>query len=220
MDFSPLWISLKIAVVSTIITFIIGVIVAYAVSKIKKGKTIIDSVISIPLVLPPTVVGFLLLVVFGSNSWLGKALGNAGIEIVFTITGGVIAAAIVSFPIMYRTTRGAIEQVDANIVDVARTLGMSEWTIFRKVIMPNAWPGIAAGAVLTFARALGEFGATIMIAGNIPGHTRTMSVAIYTFMQSGNRSKAYVWVGIVIGFSVLTLVGVNLITECVRRRSK
>ena len=220
MDFSPLWISLKIAVVSTIITFIIGVIVAYAVSKIKKGKTIIDSVISIPLVLPPTVVGFLLLVVFGSNSWLGKALGNAGIEIVFTITGGVIAAAIVSFPIMYRTTRGAIEQVDANIIDVARTLGMSEWTIFRKVIMPNAWPGIAAGAVLTFARALGEFGATIMIAGNIPGHTRTMSVAIYTFMQSGNRSKAYVWVGIVIGFSVLTLVGVNLITECVRRRSK
>ena len=220
MDFSPLWISLKIAVISTVITFFIGVIVGRAVSKMKRGKTIIDSVLSIPLVLPPTVVGFLLLIVFGSNSALGRWLDAVGIDVVFTITGGVIAATIVSFPIMYRTTRGAIEQVDSNIIDVARTLGMGEWKIFRKVIMPNAWPGIAAGTVLSLARALGEFGATIMIAGNIPGKTRTMSVAIYTFMQGGDRTKAYVWVGIVVGFSVITLVAMNLITELFRRRGR
>ena len=220
MDLTPLWISLKIAVLATIITFVLGIVVARAVSNMKKGKAIVDSIMSIPLVLPPTVVGFLILVAFGSNSIVGKALDSIGLNMIFTVGGGVIASAIVSFPIMYRSTRGAIEQVDHNLVDVARTLGMGEWHIFRKVILPNAWPGIAAATVLSFARALGEFGATIMVAGNIPGKTRTMSVAIYTFMQSGNRPKAYLWVGIIVGFSMIVLILMNVFTDSFKRRKR
>ena len=220
MDFSPLWISLKIAVIATLITFVLGILIARLVSKMKKGKALVDSILSIPLVLPPTVVGFFLLVIFGSNSPIGKALDKIGASVIFSVSGAVIAAVIVSFPIMYRSTRGALEQVDQTYVDAARTLGMGEWTIFRKVIMPNAWSGIAAATVLTFARALGEFGATIMVAGNIPGKTRTMSVAIYSFMQSGNRDKAYLWVGIVIGFSLLILIAMNLFTDSFKRRKR
>ena len=220
MDLSPLWISLKIAVLATIITFFSGVFVANAVSNMKRGRAVVDSIMSIPLVLPPTVVGFLILIFWGNNSAVGRFLESIGINIIFTVGGGVIASAIVSFPIMYRSARGAIEQVDSNLIDVARTLGMSEWKIFFKVIIPNAWPGIAAATVLAFARALGEFGATIMVAGNIPGKTRTMSVAIYTFMQSGNREKAYLWVGIIITFSMAVLVLMNLFTDGFRRRKR
>ena len=218
MDLSPLWISLKIALISTVITFVLGILIARLVTKMKKGKAVVDSVLSIPLVLPPTVVGFFLLVIFGSNSPIGKFLDRLGADVIFTVTGAVIAAIIVSFPIMYRSTRGALEQVDPKYVDAARTLGMSEWKIFKKVILPNAWPGIAAATVLTFARALGEFGATIMVAGNIPGKTRTMSVAIYSFMQSGNRDKAYLWVGIVVAFSLVILIAMNLFTDSFKRR--
>ena len=218
MDLSPLWISLKIALISTVITFVLGILIARLVTKMKKGKAVVDSVISIPLVLPPTVVGFFLLVIFGSNSPIGKFLDRLGADVIFTVTGAVIAAIIVSFPIMYRSTRGALEQVDPKYVDAARTLGLSEWKIFKKVILPNAWPGIAAATVLTFARALGEFGATIMVAGNIPGKTRTMSVAIYSFMQSGNRDKAYLWVGIVVAFSLVILIAMNLFTDSFKRR--
>ena len=218
MDLSPLWISLKIALISTVITFVLGILIARLVTKMKKGKAVVDSVLSIPLVLPPTVVGFFLLVIFGSNSPIGRFLDRLGADVIFTVTGAVIAAIIVSFPIMYRSTRGALEQVDPKYVDAARTLGMSEWKIFKKVILPNAWPGIAAATVLTFARALGEFGATIMVAGNIPGKTRTMSVAIYSFMQSGNRDKAYLWVGIVVAFSLVILIAMNLFTDSFKRR--
>ncbi len=220
MDLSPLWISLKIAAGATIITFVLGIIVARAVSNMKRGKAIVDSIMSIPLVLPPTVVGFLVLIAMGSNSFIGKALGSIGIDVIFTVWGGIIASTIVSFPIMYRSTRGAIDQVDPNLIAVGRTLGMGEWKIFRKVVVPNAWPGIAAATVLSFARALGEFGATIMVAGNIPGKTRTMSVAIYSFMQSGNREKAYVWVGIIVAFSVTILILMNLFTQSFGRRKK
>lgn len=220
MDLSPLWISLEIAVISTIITFILGILIARLVSKMKKGKALVDSILSIPLVLPPTVVGFFLLIIFGSNSPIGKMLDKIGASVIFSVSGAVIAAVIVSFPIMYRSTRGALEQVDQTYVDAARTLGMDEWTIFRKVIIPNAWPGIAAATVLTFARALGEFGATIMVAGNIPGKTRTMSVAIYSFMQSGNREKAYLWVGIVVTFSLVILIAMNLFTDSFKRRKR
>ena len=218
MDLSPLWISLKIALISTVITFVLGILIARLVTKMKKGIAVVDSVLSIPLVLPPTVVGFFLLVIFGSNSPIGKFLDRLGADVIFTVTGAVIAAIIVSFPIMYRSTRGALEQVDPKYVDAARTLGLSEWKIFKKVILPNAWPGIAAATVLTFARALGEFGATIMVAGNIPGKTRTMSVAIYSFMQSGNRDKAYLWVGIVVAFSLVILIAMNLFTDSFKRR--
>ncbi|MBE5959187.1 MAG: molybdate ABC transporter permease subunit [Lachnospiraceae bacterium] len=220
MDLSPLWISLKIAVMATVITFFAGIMAAFAVSHMKRGRAVVDSIMSIPLVLPPTVVGFLLLILMGRNSFLGRFLNSVGINVIFTVAGGVIASAIVSFPIMYRSTRGAIDQVDTNLINVARTLGMSEWEIFRKVLIPNAWPGIAAATVLSFARALGEFGATIMVAGNIPGKTRTMSVAIYSFMQSGNREKAYLWVGLIIMFSMVVLVLMNVFTDGFKRRKR
>ena len=169
-----------------------------------------DGLLSLPMVLPPTVVGFFLLMALGKNSFFGNMLRELGFEALFTWQGAVVAAAAVSFPIMYRTARGALEQVDENLINAGRTLGMSEGSIFLRIMIPLSRPGIAAAAILSFARALGEFGATIMLAGNIPGKTQTMSIAIYTAMQSGDRSKAYIWVAIVmaISFAVMLLMNV------------
>ena len=175
---------------------------------------------SLPLVLPPTVVGFFLLIFFGKNSAFGRFLSGFGIKIVFDIKGAVIAAALVSFPIMYRTIRAAIEQVDVNLIYAARTLGLGEVEIFRKIIVPEAFPGIAAGIVLSFARAMGEFGATIMIAGNIPGKTRTMSVAVYSAMQGGNRELAYKWVLIIMSISFISIILMNAFIGIGNRKKK
>ena len=161
------------------------------------------------MVLPPTVVGFFLLIIFGKNSLLGGLLLKMGISVLFTWQGAVIAAVVVSFPIMYRAARGALEQVDVNLIYAARTLGMSETKIFFRIQLPAAWPGVAAATILAFARAMGEFGATIMLAGNIPGKTQTMSVAIYTAVQSGDRSLAYYWVAIIMGISFFTIFLMN-----------
>ena len=209
MDLSPLWISLKIAVTATVITFVLGLLAAWGVTYLRRAKHVVDGILSIPLVLPPTVVGFLLLILFGQNSVFGRFLNNIGINLIFTWQGAVIAAVVVSFPVMYRGVRGALEQVDEELVQAARTLGMGEFTILRKVLLPSAWPGIAASTVLSFARALGEFGATIMIAGNLPGKTQTMSVAVYTAMQGGNRDLAYKWVLIIVAFSLTILILMN-----------
>ena len=196
MDLSPLWISLKIAVTATVITFILGLLAAWGVTYLRRAKHVVDGILSIPLVLPPTVVGFLLLILFGQNSAFGRFLNNIGINLIFTWQGAVIAAVVVSFPVMYRGVRGALEQVDEELVQA-------------EVLLPSAWPGIAASAVLSFARALGEFGATIMIAGNLPGKTQTMSVAVYTAMQGGNRDLAYKWVLIIVAFSLTILILMN-----------
>jgi molybdate transport system permease protein len=209
MDFSPLWISLKIALTATVITFFLGLVAAWGVTYLRRAKHIVDGVLSVPLVLPPTVVGFLLLIAFGRNSGFGQFLESIGVNIIFTWQGAVIAAVVISFPVMYRGARGAIEQVDENLIFAARTLGMKEFTILRRVILPSAWPGIAAAAVLSFARALGEFGATIMIAGNLPGKTQTMSVAVYTAMQGGNRELALKWVLVIVTFSLTILILMN-----------
>lgn len=209
MDLSPLWISLKVAFTATIFTFLLGLLAARAVLSMRRGKTLVDSIFSLPMVLPPTVAGFFLLIIFGKNSALGQALNEMGVRVLFTWQGAVIAAVAVSFPIMYRSARGALEQVDVNLVHAARTLGMNEWEVFFKVLLPQAWPGVVAATILAFARALGEFGATIMIAGNIPGRTQTMSVAIYTAMQSGNRELAYLWVAVIMGISFVTIVLMN-----------
>lgn len=211
MDYSPLWISLKIAVCSTIITFFAGVASAWLVTYLRGAKHVVDAVLSVPLVLPPTVVGFLLLMLLGRSSGVGRLLENVGLRVIFTWQGATIAAAVVSFPVMYRGIRGAIEQVDENLIFAARTLGMREYTILRKIIIPAARPGIAASTVLAFARALGEFGATIMVAGNLPGRTRTMSIAVYTAMQSGNRNLAMKWVLIIIVFSLIILILMNVV---------
>lgn len=209
-DFSPLWISLKVALLATVITFVLGLAAARWVLSMKRGRSLVDGLFSLPMVLPPTVVGFFLLLAFGKNSFIGGLLASAGISVLFTWQGAVIAAAAVSFPIMYRTARGALEQIDPDIIDAGRTLGMSERKIFLKVMMPMARPGIAAAVILSFARALGEFGATMMLAGNIPGKTQTMSIAIYTAMQSGDREKAYIWVAAVMAISFVVILLMNL----------
>lgn len=209
MDFSPLWISLKVAVCATVFTFFLGLLAARLVLSLRAGKALIDGIFSLSMVLPPTVVGFFLLIIFGKNSLLGGLLLKMGISVLFTWQGAVIAAVVVSFPIMYRTARGALEQVDVNLIYAARTLGMSETKIFFRIQLPAAWPGVAAATILAFARAMGEFGATIMLAGNIPGRTQTMSVAIYTAVQSGDRSLAYYWVAIIMGISFFTIFLMN-----------
>ena len=209
MDLSPLWISLKIALVATVVTFVLGLVAAWGVMYLRRAKYIVDGILSIPLVLPPTVVGFLLLILFGQNSAFGRFLTSIGLNVIFTWQGAVIAAVVVSFPVMYRGVRGAMEQVDEDLIYAARTLGMKEFRILRRVILPSAWPGIAAATVLSFARALGEFGATIMIAGNLPGKTQTMSVAVYTAMQGGNRDLAMKWVLIIVAFSLTILILMN-----------
>ena len=209
MDFSPLWISLKVAVCATVFTFFLGLLSARLVLSLRAGKALIDGIFSLLMVLPPTVVGFFLLIIFGKNSLLGRLLLKMGISVLFTWQGAVIAAVVVSFPIMYRTARGALGQVDVNLIYAARTLGMSEAKIFFRIQLPAAWPGVAAATILAFARAMGEFGATIMLAGNIPGRTQTMSVAIYTAVQSGERSLAYYWVAIIMGISFFTIFLMN-----------
>ncbi|MBR5386571.1 MAG: molybdate ABC transporter permease subunit [Clostridiales bacterium] len=217
MDLSPLWITFKISLVATAIVFVTGLLLAWGVTNLKKGKAVIDAVLSLPLVLPPTVMGFLILISVGTNSFIGKFLDTFGMKLVFTWQGASVAAAVVSFPVMYRGIRGALEQVNPTVVQAGRTLGLSEFKIMRKVMLPMAAPGILASVVLSFARCLGEFGATLMVAGNIPGKTRTMSVAVYTAMQGGDRELAYKWVAIIVAYSLIILVVMNCLP--VLRRS-
>ena len=209
MDYSPLWLSLRVAFLATLMTFILGGLAAWLTVKLKRGKGIVDGLFTLPLVLPPTLVGFFLLLIFGKNGFVGQLLNSIGAPVVFTWAGAVIASTVVAFPLMYRTVRGAFEQLDENLLSAARTLGMSEIKIFYRVMMPNSIPSILAGAVLAFARALGEFGATIMLAGNIPGKTQTVSVAIYTAVQAGNWELAYHWMIIIVGISFATIILMN-----------
>ena len=209
MDYSPLLISLKAAVFATIITFFIGIYMAFLTTKLNRFKGLVDGLFTLPLILPPTVVGFFLLIIFGKNGFLGKLLAKSGTSVVFTSTATIIASSVVSFPLMYRTARAAFEQIDPNMIYVARTLGLSEHKIFIKIMLPNSFSSIMAGTILTFARALGEFGATIMIAGNIPGKTQTMAVAVYSAVQAGNRKLAYKWVIIMASMSFITMLLMN-----------
>ncbi|MBH8565966.1 molybdate ABC transporter permease subunit, partial [Nostoc sp. CENA67] len=179
-DLSPLWISLKTSLLATFITFFIGIAAAYWMNGYRgKGKSLIEGLFVAPLILPPTVVGFILLVFFGKNGPAGKLMQSFDFSIVFTWYGAAIAATVVAFPLMYKTALGAFEQIDQNLLRVARTLGANESTIFWRISLPLAAPGIVAATTLAFARALGEFGATLMLAGNIPGQTQTIPMAIY-----------------------------------------
>ncbi|HIX84075.1 MAG TPA: molybdate ABC transporter permease subunit [Candidatus Megamonas gallistercoris] len=209
MDLSPLYISMKTAGLATVITFVLGVYAARYIRGVKRFQGIIDGIITLPLVLPPTVVGFFLLLLLGRNSFIGQFLNLFDINIIFSWPATVITATVVSFPLMYRTTRGAFEQIDKDLIAAARTLGMSEERIFWKIIIPLARPGIMAGAILSFARALGEFGATIMLAGNIPGKTQTMSTAIYSSVQANDQESAFIWAFIIIIFSLAVMVLMN-----------
>lgn len=210
MDFSPLWISLKTAFFATIITSIIGIFASYKMANYKgRGRGLIDGIFTLPLILPPTVIGFFLLLLCGKNGFVGKIFMNFNKNIIFSWSATVIAATVVAFPMMYRTCRSAFEQIDKNMISAARTLGLSETKIFFKIAIPLAWPGIIGGLVLSFARVLGEFGATLMIAGNIPGRTQTMPVAIFFAVESGDMNKAILWVLIIVAISFVMIFLLN-----------
>ena len=210
LELTPIWISLKTAAVSIIITFFLGCAAARFLSGYKgKAKGFLDGLLTLPLVLPPTVVGFGLLILFGKHGPLGKLLLKLGTTIIFSWWATVIAAAVVAFPLMYQTARGAFEQIEPNIENAARTLGASEWDIFWRITVPLAWPGIMAGIILSFARALGEFGATLMIAGNIPGRTQTIPLAIYFAVAAGDNAKALAWVAVILVISMLSILALN-----------
>jgi len=213
-DLSPLWISLKTASSATAIAFIWALVAArFLYSYRGKAKGLIDGVLTSPLVLPPTVTGFLLLLLFGRNSPVGQILQKLGIKIIFTWQAAVIAATVVAFPLAYKTILGAFKQIDTNYLACARTLGASEWKIFWRIMLPLAKPGLIAGLLLAYARALGEFGATLMIAGNIPGKTTTIPIAIYVAAESGAMDKALMWVLIILGISLSVITAVNFWSE-------
>ena len=208
MDWSPVFISMKTASVSILITFFLGLIVAWGIVKIKNDSTkiILDGIFTLPLVLPPTVVGFFLLYIFGVRGPIGSFfIDFFAIKIVFSWPATVIAAVVMSFPLMYRSARGAFEQVDSNLLDAGRTLGMSEWKIFWKVLFANALPGIISGGILAYARGLGEFGATAMLAGNIAGQTRTLPMAVYSEVAAGNMGSAFDYVIVIIIISFIAI---------------
>jgi molybdate transport system permease protein len=203
---APLWISCKTVLTTTVITFFIGIFVARWMARYSgRGKNIIDGIFILPLVLPPTVVGFGLLLLFGRNGPLGEFFSWFGTTIVFSWPATVIAAVIMTFPLMYMSAKAGFEQVDINVENAARTLGAGEWRVFWTVTMPMAWPAVVAATILTFARALGEFGATLMLAGNIPGKTATIPVAIYFAIQGGHNDRALTLVAIVLAISFASL---------------
>lgn len=214
MDLSPLWISLKTSLLATLITFFLGIWSAYWMLGYRgKGKSFIEGIFIAPLILPPTVVGFLLLLFFGRNGPVSQLMQPWDFSIVFTWYGAAIAATVVAFPIMYKTALGAFEQIDGNLLRVAKTLGATESTIFWRISLPLAFPGIVAATSLAFARALGEFGATLMLAGNIPGQTQTIPMAIYFAVEAGAMNEAWFWAIAIMSISLSGIIGVNFWQE-------
>ena len=207
-DWSPIFISMKTASLSILITFFVGLIVAWGIIKIKNDsvKIVLDGIFTLPIVLPPTVVGFFLLYIFGVRGPIGRFfIDFFAVKIAFSWSATVVAAVVMSFPLMYRSARGAFEQVDSNLLDAGRTLGMSEWKIFWKILFANALPGIISGGILAFARGLGEFGATAMIAGNIAGQTRTLPMAVYSEVAAGNMTEASYYVVFIVIISFIAI---------------
>jgi molybdate transport system permease protein len=207
MNLTPLWLTLKVAGVATLLTFVVGVLLAFLVARSRFwGREGLDSLCTLPLVMPPTVMGYYLIVVIGRKGWLGHWLQETwGISLIFTWQGAALAAAVVSLPLIYKTARAAFEGVDHDLENAARTLGLSETGVFLRVSLPLAWRGILAGVMMAFARAMGEFGATLMVAGNIPGKTQTLSIAVYDAMQAGNDAEATTLV-IIISIVCLTIL--------------
>lgn len=213
LDWSPLIISIKTAIVATIISFFIGVHLAKkAMSLSKKRKAFLDGIMSLPIVLPPTVAGFILLIVFSKRRFLGSfLLENFDISVLQTWLGCILAATVIALPLMYQNARAAFEQVDENLIYAARTLGMSEKKIFYRVLLPVSGPGLIAGSILSFARAMGEYGATSMVAGNIPGKTGTVSQTIAMVINDGDYLKAGAWVIIVLIISFVIIYSTNIV---------
>ena len=213
LDWSPLFITLKTAIVVTILSFFLGLFAAAKIMKTNKGwRAVLDGILTLPMVIPPTVVGFFLLLVFSMRRPVGAFLYDEfGLKVVQTWGACVLAAFIIAFPMMYRNARAAFEQVDSDLIDAGRTLGMSDRAIFWKIIVPASRPGIASGAILAFARSIGEYGATSMFAGNIAGKTGTIAQAIAYVLKDGDYAKAGVWVLIVMAISFVVILALNLV---------
>jgi len=207
----PIFLSLKIALVALVIVAVCGIGSAYIMRRWDfTGKAAVEAVFSLPLVLPPVVTGFVLLLLIGKNGPIGQLLGDAlNLQLIFTPYAAVLAGTVVSFPLMYQNTKAALQSVDATLEEAARTLGASEWRVFWTITLPLAWPGVISGMVLAFARALGEFGATIMVAGNIPGKTQTLPLAIYFAAEANDLSTAGLYVLIISGITFLMIFGLN-----------
>lgn len=215
MDWSPIFISMKTASLSIFITFFVGLFVAWGIVKMKNDaiKIVLDGIFTLPIVLPPTVVGFFLLYIFGVRGPIGQFfIDFFSVKIAFSWSATVIAAVVMSFPLMYRSARSAFEQVDSNLLDAGRTLGMSEWKIFRKILFANALPGIIGGGILAYARGLGEFGATAMLAGNIAGQTRTLPMAVYSEVAAGNMGSAFDYVIFIVVIAFFAIFIMDYVT--------
>lgn len=210
-DLNPLILSVKVCFVSSVFAFFCGVLLARWMTRYTfRGQSLLDALILLPMVLPPTVMGFLLLLVFGKRNLIGKYLYDSfGIQIVFTPAAAVLSATVVALPLMYQSAKGAFLSVDSNLERAARTLGAPEWKLFWKVTIPLAWPGLLAGYLLSFARSLGEFGATLMLAGDIPGKTETIPLAIYAAVASGDYATAAFWVVIIVSLGFLMILWLN-----------
>lgn len=206
----PLWLTLKVALVATLIAGVVGVLLGWWLARRPfAGRSIVDALLMLPMVLPPTVIGYYLIVLIGRNGAIGQYLDRwFGINLIFTWQGAVIAASVVSLPLVYKGARAAFEEVDGRFANAARTLGAGELEVFLRVSLPLAIRGITAGLMLAFARAMGEFGATLMIAGNLPGKTQTLSIAVYEAVQAGNDGRA-LWLTLVISVVCIVVLVVS-----------
>ena len=214
MNWYPLWNSLRIAAISCVLVFFLGIFAAYYAARLPRAvKGVLDVVLTLPMVLPPTVCGYFLLLLFGAKRPLGILLARYGIKFVMTWYGGILAAAVVAFPLMYRTARGAFESFDETLAYAGQTLGLSNTYIFWRVRMPACRQGILAGTVLAFARALGEYGATSMLIGYTPGRTATISTTVYQLWRTNDEAGAMKWVLVNLAISAVVLLAVNLLED-------
>ena len=218
MDLFPLYNSLRIALLSSVIVFFLGILTAYWSRKLPRAvKGTLDVILTLPLVLPPTVIGYFLILVFGLKRPIGSFLAEYGIKFVMTWQGGIIAAAAVAFPLMYRTARGAFESFNWDYAHAASTLGLPRLWIFLRIILPGCRSGIIAGSVLAFARALGEYGATSMLIGYTPGRTATISTTVYQLWRTGDDKSAFFWVMVNLAISASVLLAVNFLERKERK---
>ncbi|MDO5044430.1 MAG: molybdate ABC transporter permease subunit [Coriobacteriia bacterium] len=209
-DWRPLFVSLKTASTAIIFVIIFSILAAWITARVKDStKNLLDAIFTLPMVLPPTVVGFFLLIIFGRNSPVGQFFISVGFPIIFSWQATVLAAAVVSFPLMYKTVRAAFETLDEDMLNAGRIMGFSEFKILYRIMLPLSLPSVAAGTVLAFARAVGEFGATLFVAGNFPGVTQTMPIAVYFAWSGGDLQVAGVWVIMISIFSFIIVYGIN-----------
>ena len=221
IDLYPLWNSLRIAAISCVLVFFLGIFFAYYAARLPRAvKGVLDVVLTLPMVLPPTVCGYFLLLLFGAKRPLGIFLANFGVKFVMTWYGGVLAALVVSFPLMYRTARGAFESFDDTLAYSGQTRGLSNTYIFWRIRMPACRQGILAGTVLAFARALGEYGATSMLIGYTPGRTATISTTVYQLWRTNDEAGAMFWVLVNLAISTVVLLAVNMLETRQKRRGR